>query len=449
MTLLARRVSASAMPAGFVLAAAAALWALGTPRTSAALFTLVATLLLAAATWALADLERFVLVGVLCAMTLPHVLLAPGGARVAAADVLLVLAFAAWLARRALGKAPGLQLADNRLLAPALLYAGVTAASLAWSTDTAATLKSIVQTTEIVVAIPLLYAALPSSLRRIREGLFAFVAATSVLAVVTFSAFALRAAQGDLSPQYLPGLHKNAIGAFLAVGLVLAFTLALERGVPARRRRLLYLAGAVELAGLGASFARGALLGALVACVVAALVLRRHRLRTLALFIAAAVALAAALLPRTVADASSGGYSSSSVRVYSYANGVEKIREAPLLGTGAGTYWDEIPELQIGLADPNNLFLLTWAELGIGGLAALLLVLAATAGIFRRARRLPEPAKIVAIACAAGALSRLVHFQFDATWTRGTASICFALLGLALAAIRLGSRPASGHARPA
>ena len=121
MTLLARRLSASAMPAVFVLAAAAALWALGTPRTSAALFTLVATLLLAAATWALADLERFVLVGVLCAMTMPHVLLAPGGARVAAADVLLVLAFAAELVRRLLGAAPGLRLAYNRLLAPALL----------------------------------------------------------------------------------------------------------------------------------------------------------------------------------------------------------------------------------------------------------------------------------------------------------------------------------------
>jgi hypothetical protein len=44
----------------------------------------------------------------------------------------------------------------------------------------------------------------------------------------------------------------------------------------------------------------------------------------------------------------------------------------------------------------------------------------------------------LAVAAGAAALGRVVHFQLDVTWTRGTGTICFALMGLLAAAWRLG-----------
>ena len=112
-----------------------------------------------------------------------------------------------------------------------------------------------------------------------------------------------------------------------------------------------------------------------------------------------------------------------------------------MLGTGAGTYWDDIPELNIGLSDPNNLFLLTWAELGLAGMAALLFLLWRYGRLVAAARRLPDNARVVTLAAGGAAFSMFAHFQVDSTWTRGTASICFAMVGLVVAGRRLGRVP--------
>lgn len=443
--ILARRIE-PVLPAALALALAGAFWSLRLSEGESAVAALALAAALGAGAWALLDLEGFVLVPLLGAMIFPQALVHPGGALVAGADLLLVVALSAWLVRVALHRGPSLRLRGNPVLLPSLLFAAVNAASLAWSTAPSATVKAIVQTAEIVVVLPLVYASVPASLDRLRRALGIYVGLTCLLALTVAVLAAPRALHGVFEAQYLPGLHKTATGSFLAVGLVVAYAFSLDRGLPRRLRRWAGFAAALEAAGLLAALSRGALAGALAGMLVVSLLLRRGRLRSLAL-----VTLGLAAFVLTVQSqldartAARSGYSTNTVRVLSYRNGLDKIAAHPVLGTGAGTYWDEIPELKIGLADPNNLFLLTWAELGIAGMAALLFLLWRYGRVVVRARHLPSHARVAALAAGGAALSLFVHFQVDSTWNRGTASICFALIGLALAATRLG-REASAPA---
>jgi O-antigen ligase len=132
-----------------------------------------------------------------------------------------------------------------------------------------------------------------------------------------------------------------------------------------------------------------------------------------------------------------GAYDSSVVRTYSFSNAVRKIKARPVLGTGGGTYTDYIPQLKIGLGDPNNMFLLTWAELGIAGIAAIIFLLYRFGELFLRVARLPLEARIPGVAAGGVAISLIVHFQVDVTWSRGTTSLAFAMMGVMLAAQRL------------
>lgn len=439
------RIPAAVVAGALVLSLGAALALAGVPPREGAILVVAGTALLAAAAWALVDLERFVVVAVLGAMIFPLALAQPGGALVAGVDVLVVIAVGAWLLRLSVGAAPAPWTSANPLLVPTLLYAGVTGASLAWSVDLPATVKATVQIAEIVVVLPLLFASLPASVVSIRRGLAVYVGLACVLAVVAVVFWLPRAASGDLTGQYLPGLHKNAIGSFVGVGLVLSYGLWLgARSL--RGRAVLGLASLIQLAGLASSVSRGAFAGALLGVIVVSMLLGRRRLLTLGLVAVTALgllALSAEVTGETTVDG--GGYKSSTVREYSFANAIEKIAERPLLGTGAGTYQDFIPQLGIGLADPNNVFLLTWAELGVLGLAALAFLLYRFARLLAAARRLAPEARVAAVAAGGGVLSLLVHFQIDSTWTRGTASLCFALIGLMLALMRLGRR---GEGRP-
>jgi len=417
--------------------AAAALWLVASPADVSPLLVLAFAVALAAAAWALVDFEHFVLVAVLGAMAFPHALARPAGALVAAADLLLLVALAVWLVRAALRRGPPPFVADNQLLAPTVCFAAVVALSLGWSIDRAATAKGALQIVEMVIVITLLFASAPRTLTAIRRAFTAYVLVTSGLAVFAVVTFAGRAVEGDYSPLYVAGLHKNALGSFLGVGLVLAFALSLDRTRSARFRAWMRVAAVVEVAGLTGTISRGAAVGAIAAALIVSVLLRRERLRTLLVIALAAMAVVAVAQRAGAQRAEAGGYSSSSVRHLSWADGIEKIKQHPVLGTGASTYWADLDEINIGLPDPNNIFLLTWAELGLAGLAALLFLIWRYARMFAAARRLSDEARVLALAAGGGALSFLVHFQFDVTWTRGSASMCFALLGVMAAAVRL------------
>ncbi len=391
---------------------------------------------LAIGLWALVDLQRFVLFVVLGAMIFPYALVQPRGSQVAMADVLLLVALAAWLIAGSARRAPRPLFSSNSFLLPALLFVGVNAESLLWSVDPAKTVQFTIQLVEIVVLFPLVFASIPRSTDAIRHGLLVFIGLTCLLSIVYL----------PYAPGAFPGgVGKNTIGSFLGAGLVMAYALLLgERRVAVQR--LLGLAVLVEFAGLFASASRGSILGALVAVLAATMLLRRGRVITVVMVIIAGTAYLAVNGTASGADLTGpGSYDSSQVRTHSFSNAVAKIKEEPILGTGGGTYSDYLPQFGIGLPDPNNIFLLTWAELGILGLLALGFLLYRAGGLLVSVRKLPGAAAVPAVAAGCAGLSMLVHFQVDVTWTRGTASLMFAMIGLMLATKRLAAVAEDEH----
>ncbi len=400
--------------------------------------------------WAVTNLQRFVLYAVTAAMIVPIALARPGGTQVALADVLLLVAIAAWLVAASIRAVPGPWLSGNRMLLPALVFVAVNAESLIWSVRPRDTLVFTIQLVEIIVVFPVVFASLPRSVKDIRRGLLIFVACTCALAVYTAIVYGPRAASGSLEGQNLSGgLNKNVIGSFVAGGLIMAYTLWLGE----RRRflkRLLALATLIELAGLISTVSRASLIGTFVAVLAASLLLRRDRIPTVAVTTLIVIAYLSILGTSSQVDLSvAGSYDSSVVRSFSYANAVEKIRERPLVGTGGGTYTDYISELQLSLPDPNNMFLLTWAELGLGGMLALIFLLIRYARLLAAVRSLPDECAVPAVAAGCVTLSLFIHFQFDVTWTRGTSSLAFAMMGLMLAATRLAPEDSEKVSPPA
>jgi O-antigen ligase len=396
--------------------------------------------------WALLDLQRFLCVAVLATMIYPNALVSPGGTQVAIADVLLVVATGAWIVTNAVGTERGPWIARNRMALPLVLFVCLNLGSIAWSSSPHATLIFAVQLVEIAILLPLAFGSIPRSMDVIRQGQNVFMFASAALGVAAFVAYLPHAAKGDTQGIYLWGIHKNAIGSFTGAGLVLAYTLLLENHRPGRRWMLALLMLA-ELSGLFSSVSRGAILGSLIAVIAVSFALKRGRVASLL-----TVGLAAAVFLIAIGPASrgqkkdaSGSYDSSVVRKYSFSHAVDKIQAHPLLGTGAGTYSDYIPQLNIGVADPNNMFLLTWSEIGIVGIAALLFLLYEFAALFVRVSRGPPDLAVPAVAAGGVALSLFVHWQVDITWTRGTSSLAFAMIGVMLAAERLRLRHAASE----
>lgn len=394
--------------------------------------------LLAVWLWAVTDLQRFVLFAVLATMVLPQALLTPGGTQVALADLLLLVALGAWLVATAAGASTGRLPVRNGLIIAALLFVAVNVESLAWSDRPAETVKFTIQLFEIVVIFPLVFASLPRSLDVIERGFVTFIAVTCGLALVFMA---------GLAPQIPGAPGKNTVGTFLAAGVVMAYALTLaERSF--RFKLLLYTALAVDVIGLVATTSRGSVLGALVALVAMSFLLHRRRAITVGIVLVLGVGFVAihgtdSRDERSIAI--NGSYDTRTVRAYSFRNAREKIEERPFLGSGAGTYQDFIQELELPLPDPNNMFLLTWAEIGLVGLLALLCLLWQYARLLLAVRHLPGAYSTTAVGAGCVTLSLLVHFQFDVTWTRGTSSLGFAMMGLMLAVQRLS--PASADER--
>ena len=273
--------------------------------------------------------------------------------------------------------------------------------------------------------------------------MIAFIALTAGMAVIAIGVFLSGAARGGLGNTALPyDLNKNAVGSYVAAGLVMAYAL----GVVQRRGRLkraLQVAALIELAGVFSTLSRGSILGSIVALTAVSLLLRRNRVITLVLVSVVAVGYVATngIDSRAERDqAKAGSYDSSEVRVQSFQGAITKIKEKPLLGTGGGTYHDTLPGIDGGtfvVPDPNNMFLLTLAELGLLGCVALLALLSRFGRLLIDVARLPEAAAVPAVAAGCVSLSLFVHFQVDITWTRGTTSLAFAMIGLMMAILRL------------
>src|SRR4051794_20904014 len=120
--------------------------------------------------WALRELDRFVLCIVLAAMVYPQTLVRPGGTEIAAADLLMVVAVAAWLMTNSLRASPDPYVRGNPLLLPSIVFVGVNLLSLNWSNSPRHTIIFVIQLVGIVLLTPLIFASVPRSLDVIKQG---------------------------------------------------------------------------------------------------------------------------------------------------------------------------------------------------------------------------------------------------------------------------------------
>jgi O-antigen ligase len=390
--------------------------------------------------WALIDLENFVLFAVLGATIFPVSLGHLGGSNIAIVDVLLVIAVLMWLVANSVGRAPDPAVRRNPLLLPAALFVIWNTISIAWSIHPGKTFAFSIQLFELLIVFPLAFATLPTSVRQLKRALVWLLGLTSILAVVTVVAY-VRNHSLQTAPEFLPGYNKNALGAFVGGGLVLGYALFIGSR-SARNRVLLVLSMVVCAAALSASASRGAIVGAGAGLLLVALLLSNRKMLGLVLVAVLAVGYVEVAQPSHSQQAShAGGYDSSTVRHWAWVDGWRKIESNPWFGTGGRTYSDVLPQLHGFITgDPDNLFLLTWAELGIPGLLALGFLLFQYLALLWRLRRLPRDASVLAVGAGGVVMSLLVHIQVDVSWSRGETTLEFAMLGVMLAVGRLAAR---------
>ena len=240
--------------------------------------------------------------------------------------------------------------------------------------------------------------------------------AAAVLGAITIVSLANLLHRGTTDDSGLSGAaarpigYDNALGLLAALGILLALDAALRRG-----RWTVALAtlppNALVLV-LAAS--TGAYL-ALVAGLAFAAIAAGGRLRAAGL--AATVALVA------VAALAAGGHE----RERYWPVALDAARDHPAVGAGAGTFWQLwLEERDVGLdaRDAHGLYVETLGELGVVGLALLLVALAAPPVAAQRGPRRPL------LAGAYGAF--LVHAGIDWDWELAGVAAVGVLTGCAL-----------------
>jgi O-antigen ligase len=351
-----------------------------------------------------------------------------GGVYVSASDLLVVglgvsllLAVAAGFERQRFG---------NPLTVPALLFLGWTLMSAIWSVHPAKALVDAGQRLEFTVAGVALIAALPLDGRHTRRTLVGYVAGATTLAIATvIIGFAAHRFIGV----YPLGIHKNAAGSLLSYGLLAALVLRLN--TPRGGRKAWLAAGClVILVGLVFTGSRGAWVGTLVALATITALRRPQLLWPVVSITLVAVALFLLILPPDVLAERAGfeeRYSTAAIRADTWQEGVRAISASPMLGVGAGNFVARIDGRNFQ-SDPNNVFLLTWAETGLLGLVMLLWFLVACLRLaWRNARASEEGTPTTANQIGMALLvSAVVHGQFDVFWTRGTGLAAFLGAGL-------------------
>jgi O-antigen ligase len=397
-----------------------------------ALLLIIAPIAIGLLLWALLDLEWFVLTVLLVSLLYPGDIARPGGANVAALDVFVVVALCSWLINNALGNAPDPNVRRQKFVLACAIFAILQWVSLIWTQSAHQTLLFSIQAVELFVAIPLLFASLPSKVGNIEKGLSALLIATAALAIWLLVVYASKA-QARVTGTYLPGLNKNASGSFEASGVVIAYAMLLR---PGRARAWVISAAVFDVAGLIATGSRGAILGAVAGILVVSVMMKRGKIAAIAVVAVLGGVYFAVLEPaQSQKTTQAGSYSSGEFRITLWSHAIKVIESRPILGTGGGAYMDA-PDGNQG--DPNNTFLLTWAELGVVGILALVNMLAAFFRMLPGWRKHGDRGvTALAAACAGTFVCLLTHAQFDVSWTRGNGSLMFAMAGLLIALNRL------------
>lgn len=294
---------------------------------------------------------------------------------------------------------------ELRVDVPAMLLVGATAAicawtalSYLWSSEPPATSDELLRA-PIYLAAAITFVALASAGGSLGIVLGVCAGTTSI------------AAYSLTHRQYAPGQEKllaeplgyaNALGALCAIGLVVLVTLAVRR-----RWLLAALPAAVLVTALSLTSSRGSWAALVAGGLVAAAASRGWGGR-------AAIAVAGAFFALFVVTAFTVPGRLQARGDYWHVAWHVGLHH-PLVGTGAGTYdlaWAAYGDLAKwgDVLDAHNLYLETFAELGLVGLV-LVCALAAPVVAALRGR-----ATATAAAALAGAVAYLVHAGLDWDW---------------------------------
>jgi len=225
----------------------------------------------------------------------------------------------------------------------------------------------------------------------------------------------------------------------VVLAISLPFALYLARRARPGHRVWPWCQVAVISAALPVTISRTAVLAVVV---LAAVLLpawpRRDRLAACVAGAAALVAVSVGIphLARAFATLITGisGDSSTLSRTAAFSSAVPFIGQHPWLGTGLGTFY---PQVYFFTDDE---YLLALIEIGVVGLAALLLLLATGWVSARRARRAsadPEVRELAQCVAAALAVSAVCFATFDALGFPVAAGLTFLVLGCSGALLRL------------
>jgi O-antigen ligase len=215
--------------------------------------------------------------------------------------------------------------------------------------------------------------------------------------------------------------YANALGGLAAIALAAVIGLLALR----RRRPMLLAVALLLVTTLVMTGSRGGWLAALAGGGIAvAIALGRPRG-------AAALAAAAAILVVAALALSAGSFTDDLARhagdrPWYWHVAWNEARDEPLAGRGAGTFvlgWIEQRPIDVDVRDAHSLYLETLAELGIVGLALLILVLAAPLAGFGPS---------AGAAAAGGYVAFLVHAGLDWDWEMPAVTVAGLLCGASL-----------------
>ncbi len=276
-----------------------------------------------------------------------------------------------------------------------------------------------IATRSVMVLVPFACGvALANSERVLRAFLHAYVASCAALAAVWLTSFG--------SPA-VAGINKNPGGQMLA-GAILVGVVIVKK--PALRTGLVLLLGG----GLAATGSRGAVVGLMAGCLVLFVLhseTRRRMSRLGQFLVSGLIAFALGYFGRTQSAFLDRSLSNETLdqRALLRADALERWHANPI-GNGVGTYVPQVAQLsQLRSNDPHNVFVLCLYEGGIPLLVAfVLLCLVPVFLVIRRSRFSWIHALAVAVP-----VSLLVRSYFDIYWVRATPTLCWVILGAALA----------------
>lgn len=343
------------------------------------------------------------------------------GLAINASEIMVALVAVAWALRGV--RLRSLSIRPSALAAAIVLVVLLMLASITWAISGALAIKEALKWLELLVIMVVTIDEVREDRRRALFILGALLLAGSLEAAYGLFQFATNRGPSSFDVSgalraYGNFNQPNPFAGYLGTILPLAGVLALAAPIAPRLRVLAAGAGLVVLGGIAISQSRGAQLGVLAAAVVM-LVVWSHRTRLLLvpLIAAGAVAVLAAvthLIPASMTQRIAeviqyfGVFDVRTVeltpqnfsvveRMAHWQAGWYMFLAHPWLGVGAGNYAAAYPDYYVGpwlnpLGHAHNYYLNTMAELGVVGLALLVLVLWLVFRIVLGGVRFPVPA---------------------------------------------------------